>query len=72
MFAVQWLAFGGGLVAVAVVVAVSACVRRHDPVLVLVLAGIALGALLGAGIALIKTLADPNTLLQFLRLWFMV
>ena len=46
MFAVQWLAFGGGLIAVAVVVAISACVRRHDPVLVLVLAGIALGALL--------------------------
>ncbi|MDN5506638.1 MAG: iron chelate uptake ABC transporter family permease subunit, partial [Comamonas sp.] len=71
MFAVQWLAFGGGLVAVAVVVAVSACVRRHDPVLVLVLAGIALGALLGAGIALIKTLADPNTQLPSITFWLM-
>ena len=29
MFAVQWLAFGGGLVAVAIVVAISACVRRQ-------------------------------------------
>ncbi len=71
MFAVQWLAFGGGLVAVAVVVAVSTCVRRHDPVLVLVLAGIALGALLGAGIALIKTLADPNTQLPSITFWLM-
>jgi ABC-type enterobactin transport system permease subunit len=71
MFAVQWLAFGGGLVAVAVVVAISACVRRHDPVLVLVLAGIALGALLGAGIALIKTLADPNTQLPSITFWLM-
>ena len=71
MFAVQWLAFGGGLVAVAVVVLISACVRRHDPVLVLVLAGIALGALLGAGIALIKTLADPNTQLPSITFWLM-
>ena len=71
MFAVQWLAFGGGLVAVAIVVAISACVRRHDPVLVLVLAGIALGALLGAGIALIKTLADPNTQLPTITFWLM-
>ena len=71
MFAVQWLAFGGGLVAVAVVVLISTCVRRHEPVLVLVLAGMALGALLGAGIALIKTLADPNTQLPSITFWLM-
>lgn len=71
MAAVQLLAFGGGLAAVAVVVALSAGVRRHDPVLVLVLAGIALGALLGAGIALIKTLADPNTQLPSITFWLM-
>ncbi len=71
MAAVQVLAFGGGLAAVAVVVAISASVRRHDPVLVLVLAGIALGALLGAGIALVKTLADPNTQLPSITFWLM-
>ena len=71
MVMVQLLAFGGGLAAVAVVVAVAASVRRHDPVLVLVLAGIALGALLGAGIALIKTLADPNTQLPSITFWLM-
>lgn len=71
MAAVQALAFGGGLAAVAVVVAISASVRRHDPVLVLVLAGIALGALLGAGIALVKTLADPNTQLPSITFWLM-
>lgn len=69
MVAVQLLAFGGGLAAVAVVVAISAGVRRHDPVLVL--AGIALGALLGAGIALVKTLADPNTQLPSITFWLM-
>ncbi|MFG0610932.1 FecCD family ABC transporter permease [Delftia sp. WSY_14] len=71
MASVQALAFGGGLAAVAVVVAISASVRRHDPVLVLVLAGIALGALLGAGIALVKTLADPNTQLPSITFWLM-
>ncbi|OBY87187.1 iron ABC transporter permease [Delftia sp. JD2] len=71
MAAVQALAFGGGLAAVAVVVAISASVRRHYPVLVLVLAGIALGALLGAGIALVKTLADPNTQLPSITFWLM-
>lgn len=71
MAAVQALAFVGGLAAVAVVVLISAGVRRHDPVLVLVLAGIALGALLGAGIALIKTLADPNTQLPSITFWLL-
>ena len=71
MAAVQGLAFVGGLAAVAVVVALSSGVRRHDPVLVLVLAGIALGALLGAGIALIKTLADPNTQLPSITFWLL-
>ena len=58
---VQALAFVGGLLAVGTVVGVAGLVRRHDPVLVLVLAGIAVGALLGAGISLIKILADPTT-----------
>ncbi|WP_027015556.1 FecCD family ABC transporter permease [Comamonas composti] len=71
MAAVQTLAFAGGLAAVAIVLSISAGVRRHDPVLVLVLAGIALGALLGAGIALIKTLADPNTQLPSITFWLM-
>jgi len=71
MAVVQLLAFAGGLAAVAVVVLISTSVRRHDPVLVLVLAGIALGALLGAGIALIKTLADPNTQLPSITFWLM-
>jgi iron complex transport system permease protein len=68
---VQLLAFGGGLAAVAVVVGLGAGVRRHDPMLVLVLAGIALGALLGAGIALVKTLADPQTQLPSITFWLM-
>ena len=69
--AVQALAFGGGLLAVGAVVGVAGLVRRHDPVLVLVLAGIAVGALLGAGISLIKILADPTTQLPSITFWLL-
>ena len=68
---VQALAFVGGLLAVGTVVGVAGLVRRHDPVLVLVLAGIALGALLGAGISLIKILADPTTQLPSITFWLL-
>ena len=68
---VQALAFIGGLLAVGTVVGVSGLVRRHDPVLVLVLAGIAVGALLGAGISLIKILADPTTQLPSITFWLL-
>jgi len=68
---VQLMAFGGGLIAVAAVGAVAAAVRRHDPVLVLVLAGIAVGTLLGAGISLVKVLADPYTQLSAITFWLL-
>ena len=69
--AVQGFAFVGGLVAVGAVLGLALLVRRHDPVLVLVLAGVAVGALLGAGIALIKTVADPTTQLPSITFWLM-
>lgn len=68
---VQAMAFVGGLLAVAAVLAVAALVRRHDPVLVLVLAGVAVGALLGAGISLLKILADPTTQLPSITFWLL-
>ncbi|MBS0293140.1 MAG: iron ABC transporter permease [Proteobacteria bacterium] len=68
---VQALAFVGGLLAVGAVLAVAGLVRRHDPVLVLVLAGVAVGALLGAGISLIKILADPTTQLPSITFWLL-
>lgn len=68
---VQALAFVGGLLAVGTVLGVASLVRRHDPVLVLVLAGIAVSALLGAGIALLKLLADPTTQLPSITFWLM-
>lgn len=47
----------GGLLAVALVYLVGSAVRGRDPVLVL--AGVAIGAMLGAAISLLKVLADP-------------
>ncbi|MDM7456337.1 MAG: iron ABC transporter permease [Tepidimonas sp.] len=71
LIAVQAIAFMGGLVAVAAVVFVAAQVRRHDPVLVLVLAGVAVGTLFSAGISLIKVLADPSVQLPSITFWLL-
>ncbi|MDI9274727.1 iron ABC transporter permease [Stenotrophomonas sp. PFBMAA-4] len=71
MLLVQGIAFAGGLGAVGLVCMVAALVRRHDPVLVLVLAGVAVSALLGAGISLLKLLADPYTQLPSITFWLL-
>lgn len=68
---IQMLAFLGGLSAVAAVYLVSLSSRRYDPVLVLVLAGVAVSTLLGAGISLIKIIADPYTQLPSITFWLL-
>ncbi|MGH8721849.1 MAG: FecCD family ABC transporter permease, partial [Burkholderiales bacterium] len=68
---IQLGAFAGGLAAVGMVYAVGANVRRHDPILSLILAGIVLGTLLGAFIALIKYLADPYNQLPAITYWLL-
>jgi iron complex transport system permease protein len=68
---VQGFAFAGGIGAVAIVVGVAAATRGHDPVLTLVLAGVAIGALLGAGVALLKVLADPYNQLPAITFWLL-
>ncbi|MGH1571617.1 FecCD family ABC transporter permease [Methylobacterium sp. P31] len=68
---IQALAFLGGLGAVAAVYGVGLAVRRHDPVLTLVLAGVAVGAVLGAGISLLKILADPYNQLPAITFWLL-
>src|ERR1700759_268502 len=50
VFAIQAFAFAGGLVAVAAVYFIGSAVSPRDPVLVLVLTGVVIGALLGAGV----------------------
>ncbi len=71
--AVQGLAFAGGIAAVAAVAGIAALVRGRggDPVLVLVLAGIAFGALMGAAISLLKILADPYNQLPAITFWLL-
>jgi iron complex transport system permease protein len=71
VLAIQGMAFAGGLASVALVYAIGSAVRRHDPVLVLVLAGIAVGALLGACISLVKVLADPYNQLPAITFWLL-
>jgi len=68
---IQIGAFAGGLAAVGAVYAVGANVRRHDPILSLILAGIVLGTLIGACIALLKYLADPYNQLPAITYWLL-
>ena len=71
VFAIQTLAFTGGILAVASVYAIGSAVRARDPVLVLVLAGVVIGALLGAGVGLLKYLADPYNQLPAMTFWLL-
>ena len=68
---IQLLAFVGGLATVALVYLVAAAVRGRDPVLVLVLAGVVVGALAGSVISLLKVLADPYDQLPAITFWLL-
>jgi iron complex transport system permease protein len=71
VFAIQALAFVGGLVAVAAVYLIGSAVRARDPILVLVLTGVVIGSLLGAGVGLVKYLADPYNQLPAMTFWLL-
>jgi iron complex transport system permease protein len=68
---IQLFAFIGGLVAVAAVYAIGSMVRSRDPILVLVLTGVVVGSLLGAGVGLVKYLADPYNQLPAMTFWLL-
>ncbi|WP_373602946.1 iron ABC transporter permease [Aggregatibacter sp. HMT-949] len=68
---VQLFAFSGGILAVFCVSLIASRGRTQDPILVLVLSGIAIGSLLGAGISLLKILADPFTQLPSITFWLL-
>jgi iron complex transport system permease protein len=57
--AIEATSFCGGLLAVLTVYGIAAAIPGRDAVLVLVLAGVVIGALFGAGVGLLKFLADP-------------
>jgi iron complex transport system permease protein len=68
---IEALAFAGGLVAVAAVYLIGSAMSPRDPVLVLVLTGVVIGALLGAGVGLLKYLADPYNQLPAMTFWLL-
>lgn len=67
---IQAMGFAGGLATVALVMAIAAGVGRGDT-LALVLCGIAVGALAGAGISMLKVLADPDDQLPAITFWLL-
>src|SRR5499425_3695977 len=68
---IQGLAFIGGLVAVAAVYVIGSMLHSRDPILALVLTGVVVGALLGAGVGLVKYLADPYNQLPAMTFWLL-
>lgn len=68
---IQGLAFAFGLAAVSLVYIVGGMIKARDPALTLVLVGIAVQALIGAGISLLKILADPYDQLPAITYWLL-
>lgn len=71
VFAIQALGFATGLATVGIVYLLARALRSQNEVLVLVLAGIVVGALAGAGISLVKVLADPYNQLPAITFWLL-
>lgn len=69
--AIQLMGFAGGLAAVGLVTVVAAAVRTGDRTLILVLAGVVVGALTGAATSLLKVLADPYDQLPAITFWLL-
>ena len=69
--AIHAAAFAGGLVAVGLVVVIGTWVGGRDPILTLILTGVVVGSLFGAGIALVKYIADPYNQLPAIVFWLL-
>ncbi|MEQ5186004.1 FecCD family ABC transporter permease [Providencia rettgeri] len=71
LVSIQLFAFVGGLITVAVVYLIARLARQHDPILSLVLVGVAVSAICGSAISLMKILADPYTQLPSITFWLL-
>ena len=71
VIAIQGLGFATGLATVGIVYTLARALRSQNEILVLVLAGIVIGALAGAGISLVKILADPYNQLPAITFWLL-
>jgi iron complex transport system permease protein len=69
--AIQASAFAGGLMAVGVVALIASRLPAHDPIVTLILTGVVVASLLGAGISLAKYVADPYNQLPAITFWLM-
>lgn len=68
---VEVAAFGGGLVAVMLVMLIAARLTAHEPLTTLILTGVVVASLIGAAIALVKTIADPYNQLAAITFWLL-
>jgi iron complex transport system permease protein len=68
---IQLLGFATGLVTALLVYGLARALHSQNEILVLVLAGIVVGALAGAGISLVKVLADPYNQLPAITFWLL-
>ena len=71
ILAIEAASFAGGLTAVIIVYGIAVAIRGRDAVLVLVLAGVVIGALFGAAVGLLKYLADPYNQLPAITFWLL-
>jgi iron complex transport system permease protein len=69
--AIQMMAFAGGLAAVVLVWLIASRMRGLDPLITLILTGIVVAGLIGAGISLLKYLADPYNQLPAITFWLL-
>ena len=69
--AIEVGAFAGGLAAVAIVMLIAGRLPAHDPLVTLILTGVVVSSLLGAGISLAKYVADPYNTLPAITFWLM-
>jgi len=67
VLAIEAVSFASGLAAVIIVYGIAAAIRGRDAVLVLVLAGV----VIGAGVGLLKYLADPYNQLPAITFWLL-
>jgi len=69
--AIEVGAFAGGLAAVVIVMLIAGRLAAHDPLVTLILTGVVVSSLLGAGISLAKYVADPYNTLPAITFWLM-
>ena len=71
VLAIEAAAFVGGLAAVGCVYVIGSALRARDPIIILVLTGVVVGSLFGAGVGLVKYLADPYNQLPAMTFWLL-